>query len=120
MAKRDLASLMSGIIGEKSSAETSKVENNETQLATEVTDEMKENLEARRKRNVGRPRKGEPGSKSNEVRATFIVDPDLVRKVKYISLVESNLLKDVINSALQEYINAWESANGKIRLPNKK
>jgi hypothetical protein len=120
MAKRDLASLMSGIIGEKSPAETTKVENIETQLATEVTDEMKENLEARRKRNVGRPRKGETVSKSNEVRATFIVDPDLVRKVKYISLVEGNLLKDVINSALQEYINAWESANGKIRLPNKK
>jgi hypothetical protein len=34
--------------------------------------------------------------------------------------VEGNLLKDVINSALQEYINARESANGKIRLPNKK
>jgi hypothetical protein len=120
MAKRDLASLMSGIIGEKSPAETPEVESNNAQVAAEVTDEMKENLETRRKRNVGRPRKGETGSKSNEVRATFIVDPDLVRKVKYISLVEGNLLKDVINSALQEYINAWESANGKIRLPKKK
>jgi uncharacterized protein (DUF4415 family) len=120
MAKRDLASLMNGIIGEKTLTETQEVENNDTQVAAEVTDEMKENLEARRKRNVGRPRKDETGSKSNEVRATFIVDPDLLRKVKYISLVEGNLLKDVINSALQEYINAWESKSGRIRLPKKK
>lgn len=85
-----------------------------------VTDEMKENLEAKRRQNVGRPRKGETGSKSEEVRATFIVDPEVVRKLKYISLVESNLLKDVISEALTSYIESWESENGRIRLPKKK
>jgi hypothetical protein len=29
-------------------------------------------------------------------------------------------LKDVVNAALQGYVDAWEAANGKIRLPKKK
>ena len=87
---------------------------------SEVTDEMKESLEAKRRRNVGRPRKGESGSKTSEVRVTFIVDPEVVRKLKYISLVENNLLKDVISEALSSFIEVWESENGKIRLPKKK
>ena len=118
MAKKNLASLMNGIMGDNRPQEP------EAQAieipAAEVTDEMKANLEANRRRNVGRPRKGESGSKANEVRATFIVDPELIRKVKYISLVEGSLLKDVISEALTFYIEAWESDNGKIRLPKKK
>ena len=52
--------------------------------------------------------------------STFIVDPDLVRKVKYISLVEGILLKDVISEALNNYVDAWEEKNKKIRLPKAK
>lgn len=118
MAKKNLASLMNGIMGETKPTEPA-IEQSES-TAVEVTEEMKANLEANRRRNVGRPRKGESGSKTNEVRATFIVDPELIRKVKYISLVESSLLKDVISEALTTYIEAWESENGKIRLPKKK
>lgn len=64
---------------------------------------MKSKLEAKRRENVGRPKKGElakSAKKPQEIRATFIVDPDLLRKVKYISLVEGILLKDVISEAL--------------------
>ena len=84
------------------------------------TEEIKANLEANRRRDVGRPRKGESGSKNNEVRATFIVDPELIRKVKYISFFESSLLKDVISEVLTSYTGAGGSENGKIRLPKKK
>lgn len=121
MAKKNLASLMNGIMGDTkpSEPEVTAVGQPDS-TAAEVTEEMKANLEANRRRNVGRPRKGESGSKTNEVRATFIVDPELIRKVKYISLVESSLLKDVIYEALTSYIEAWESENGKIRLPKKK
>ena len=84
------------------------------------TEEIKANLEANRRRDVGRPRKGESGSKNNEVRATFIVDPELIRKVKYISLFESSLLKDVISEVLTSYTGTEVSENGKIRLPKKK
>lgn len=72
------------------------------------------------RRRVGRPRKGETPVKTEEIRATFIVDPSLVRKMKYISLVEGNLLKDVIGVALENYISQWEAENGKIRLPKTK
>ena len=40
---------------------------------------MKSKLEAKRRENLGRPKKGEPAKstkKAQEIRATFIVDPD--------------------------------------------
>ena len=91
--------------------------------ATASTEKMKSKLEAKRRENVGRPKKGEPAKsakKPQEIRATFIVDPDLVRKVKYISLVEGILLKDVISEALNNYVDVWEEKNKKIRLPKAK
>ena len=113
MAKKNLASLMSGIMGdakfsipEETSSTTQEVP------VSVVTEEMKENLEAKRRQNVGRPRK-----QTTEVRATFIVDPEVVRKLKYVSLAEGSLLKDVIAEALNSYLDTWESENGKIRLP---
>ena len=95
------------------------------QKATEkaATEQMKSKLEAKRRENVGRPKKGETAKsakKPQEIRATFIVDPDLVRKVKYISLVEGILLKDVVSEALNNYVDAWEEKNKKIRLPKAK
>lgn len=87
--------------------------------ATASTEKMK----SKRRENVGRPKKGEPAKsakKPQEIRATFIVDPDLLRKVKYISLVEGILLKDVISEALSNYVDAWEEKNKKIRLPKAK
>ena len=89
---------------------------------TAATEQMKSKLEAKRRENVGRPKKGEAAKsakKPQEIRATFIVDPDLVRKVKYISLVEGILLKDVISEALNSYVDAWEENNRKIKLPKK-
>ena len=91
--------------------------------ATASTEKMKSKLEAKRRENVGRPKKGEPAKsakKPQEIRATFIVDPDLLRKVKYISLVEGILLKDVISEALNNYVDVWEEKNKKIRLPKAK
>ncbi|ROT11948.1 hypothetical protein EEL50_12685 [Muribaculaceae bacterium Isolate-105 (HZI)] len=121
MAKKNLASLMNGIMGDSKPmvSEVSSEERLEIPVS-EVTEEMKDNLEAKRRQKVGRPRKGESGSKVEETRATFIVDPELIRKIKYISLVENNLLKDVISEALSSFIKSWEEENGKIRLPKKK
>ena len=89
----------------------------------EATDKMKSKLEAKRRENVGRPKKGETAKsakKPQEIRATFIVDPDLLQKVKYISLVEGILLKNVISEALNNYVDVWEEKNKKIRLPKAK
>lgn len=65
-------------------------------------------------RKPGRPKKDET---KKEIRATFIVDPELVRKVKYISLMGDRLQKEVINDALTEYISKWETEHGKIKMP---
>ena len=80
----------------------------------EATDKMKSKLEAKK----GETAKS--GKKPHEIRATFIVYPDLLQKVKYISLVEGALLKDVISEALNNYVDKWETDNRKIRLPKRK
>lgn len=108
---------------ESPTATSSKVIPKQEATETAATEQMKSKLEAKRRANVGRPKKGEPAKstkKPQEIRATFIVDPDLLRKVKYISLVEGILLKDVISEALNNYVDAWEEKNKKIRLPKAK
>lgn len=104
-------------------AAPAKVSSKQEATETAATEQMKSKLEAKRRENVGRPKKGETAKsakKPQEIRATFIVDPDLVRKVKYISLVEGILLKDVISEALNNYVDKWETDNRKIRLPKRK
>ena len=153
MSKKNLSLLMDGFMGEANSSDSvqeqavvqapeqveqpavrddkqeslkapsSKVAPNQEATETAATEQMKSKLDAKRRENVGRPKKGEAAKsakKPQEIRATFIVDPDLVRKVKYISLVEGILLKDVISEALNNYVDAWEEKNKKIRLPKAK
>lgn len=102
MAKKNLTLLMDGFIGEaqtssatqqqsiqgksvaQEESQDAKPQNNEVNhvketlsVETETTEQMKSRLEAKRKENVGRPKKGEAAKiakKSQEVRATFIVD----------------------------------------------
>ena len=108
---------------ESPKAVSSKTATKKDANETETTEKMKSRLEAKRRENVGRPKKGETAKstkKPQEIRATFIVDPDLLQKVKYISLVEGALLKDVISEALNNYVDKWETDNRKIRLPKRK
>lgn len=84
-------------------AAPAKASSKQETTETAAPEQLKSKLDAKRRENVGRPKKGETAKsvkKPQEIRATFIVDPDLVRKVKYISLVEGILLKDVISEAL--------------------
>ena len=150
MSKKNLSLLMDGFMGEANQAESvqeqpkeqtteqatvltdkqespkavsSKTATKKDANETETTEKMKSRLEAKRRENVGRPKKGETAKstkKPQEIRATFIVDPDLLQKVKYISLVEGALLKDVISEALNNYVDKWETDNRKIRLPKRK
>lgn len=108
---------------ESPKAAPAKASSKEETTETAATEQMKSKLEAKRRENVGRPKKGETAKsakKPQEIRATFIVDPDLLQKVKYISLVEGALLKDVISEALNNYVDKWETDNRKIRLPKRK
>ena len=153
MSKKNLSLWMDGFMGEASQAESvqeqavvqaaeqveqpavqddkqespkaapAKASSKEETTETAATEQMKSKLEAKRRENVGRPKKGETAKsakKPQEIRATFIVDPDLLQKVKYISLVEGILLKNVISEALNNYVDKWETDNRKIPLPKRK
>ena len=120
--KKDIASLVSAIAGREPQPLQREDENGnlptETAEALHVSDELVEKLNKVRRAKVGRPRKyDEAERRERENRATFIVSRELVRKVKYISLMDSRLLKDVLAEALSEYIAKWETANGIINLP---
>lgn len=117
MAKKNLASLMNGFMG---SPDNEEITDNIQAISDSDLEEMKSNQESRRKKNVGRPRKGLDSQKSSEIRATFIVDPSFLQKIKYISLIDGCLLKDVVSEAFSSYITDWESENGVIRLPKSK
>lgn len=123
---KKIASLIQGIVGETpstpvpTSTETGDV-SPELVESLDITPEMEEALNAARKRRVGRPKKDALSRKNpNEGRATFVVDNDLIRKIKYISLADTILLKDAIAEALSDYISKWEAQNGEINLPKKK
>lgn len=116
MAKKNIASLVSGLMGEQPTSDNASIPTTVTNQEEKITEESAKSG----RRRVGRPRKGETVIPTNEIRATFIVDQDLIRKIKYISLVDDSLLKNVINDALSEYIGNWERENGEIRLPKGK
>ena len=81
------------------------------------------------KKKVGRPKdqtKRKPdktsqeGTKNDETRATFIVKEELLDKVKALAYRDRVLIKDVVNTALQEAVAKYEKKNGEIKpIPKK-
>ena len=60
------------------------------------------------------------GTKEKETRATFIVNEDLLEKLKAIAYWDRALIKDVVNTALQEIVVKYEKKNGDIKpIPKK-
>ena len=60
------------------------------------------------------------GTKENETRATFIVDEALLDKLKAIAYWDRVLIKDGLNSALQDAVDKYEKKNGNIKpIPKK-
>lgn len=102
MAKKNLAALMNGIMGDPIS-ESPDVSSSHEDCPI---------------RKPGRPRRTD-SEKEREVRATFIVNQDILQKIKYVSLVDGCLLKDVIDKALSKYLEDWENHNEKIRIPKR-
>jgi hypothetical protein len=61
------------------------------------------------------------GTRESETRATFIVNEELLDKVKAIAYWERLLIKDVLNTALEDAIAKYTKANGEIKpIPTKK
>ncbi len=60
------------------------------------------------------------GTKENETRATFIVNEELLEKLKAIAYWDRMLIKDVVNAALEEAVTKYEKKNGDIKPMPKK
>lgn len=121
MAKKtDMASLINGIVGDApQTRHTDKSELDEATIdSLSISPELVEKLNAVRRAKVGRP-KGSTTAKPREHRATFIIHEDIIYKLKYISLMDSRLLKDVVSEALLAAIENWESENGEITVKQK-
>jgi len=60
------------------------------------------------------------GTKENETRATFIINEELLEKLKAIAYWDRVLIKEVINTSLLETVQKYEKKNGDIKpIPNK-
>lgn len=60
------------------------------------------------------------GTKENETRATFIINEELLEKLKAIAYWDRVLIKDVVKTALQETVAKYEKKNGDIKpIPKK-
>lgn len=117
MAKKNLASLMSGIIGESS---PSLMAENAPQ---EVAKTSVENISATPEKEAekGTAKRGRPVVNKEPVTSvTFNAPESVLSKLKYISFVDGITQKDIIISSLLSYIDSWEAENGPVRLPKKK
>lgn len=60
------------------------------------------------------------GTKEKETRATFIVNEDLLDKLKSIAYWDRKLIKQVVDTALQEAVTKYEKKNGAVKpIPKK-
>ena len=60
------------------------------------------------------------GTKENETRATFIINEDLLDKLKAMAYWDRVLIKDVVNTALQDTVAKYEKKKGDIKPVPKK
>ena len=60
------------------------------------------------------------GTKEKETRATFIVNEDLLEKMKSLAYWDRILIKDIVNNAFEDYISRHEKKNGEIKEMPKK
>jgi hypothetical protein len=60
------------------------------------------------------------GTKDKETRATFIVNEELLEKLKAIAYWDRCLIKDVVNTALQDVVAKYQKKNGDIKPVPKK
>jgi hypothetical protein len=45
-------------------------------------------------------------------KASFNVRPELIKKLKYIALVDDTTQTDIVNNLLSDYVEKWEKKNG--------
>ena len=117
MSKKNFTRGLNSLLGEKP----------KTKITKKGAKDFIKNMESQIKK-VGRPvtqfkeitKTSQEGTKENETRATFIVNEDLLEKLKAIAYWDRLLIKDVINSAFEETISKHEKKHGAIKpIPTK-
>lgn len=99
MSKKNFSGGLSSLLGESSIT-----------VAPEVIEKPKKEIK----------KTSQEGTKENETRATFIVNEDLLEKIKAVAYWERLLLKDVINTSIEDYITKYQKKFGDIKpIPNK-
>ena len=128
MSKKNFTGGLSSLLGEQ--VEKPKKAKNyieDESVFFDLSNEDKAKRE-KEKRKVGRPqtvfktitKSSQEGTKENETRATFIVDEALLDKLKAIAYWDRVLIKEVINSALQDVVAKYEKKNGTVKpIPKK-
>lgn len=109
MAKRNLTSVMSGIMGNDAKPVEEVVE-----VTTMEKVKTEPKAEPKPRKGPGRPRKGEVREPDDSIRATFVGDRQIIRSLKYIAIMEDCMLKEIIDDAFKSYIEKWEKKNGPI------
>ena len=98
------------------------------ETALEYLKELDKEISKDAKAKVGRPvtqfkeitKSSQEGTKENETRATFIVNEELLDKLKAIAYWDRVMIKEVINNALEDAVAKYEKKAGKIKpIPTK-
>lgn len=105
MAKKNLSTLMDGLMGDKQAA------SDEDPAPYGMPHD-----EPVAKAGPGRPRKVQVANGSNEIRSTIIVDEQVMKRLKYVSLVEGKMIKTVLGEAFADFLAKWEAEHGKINI----
>jgi hypothetical protein len=123
MSKKNFTGGINSLLGDGPKKKT------RTRFQTEIEETpIKESLETIELRKRGRPqtqfkeitKTSQEGTKENETRATFIINEDLLEKLKAIAYWDRVLIKDVVNTALQDTIAKYEKKSGAIKpIPKK-
>ena len=122
MSKKNFSGGLNSLLGEK----PAKKKELTLETAKDFLDELSEATKDKPK--VGRPKTqfkeitkmSQLGTKEKETRATFIVNEELLEKLKAIAYWDRQLIKDVINTALQETVAKYEKKSGAIKpIPKK-
>jgi len=133
MTKKNFTGGINSLLGDQKPKPRKRFETGDekpTRKRFETGDEKptRKRLEGKIKNKVGRPqtqfkeitKSSQEGTKENETRATFIVNEDLLDKIKLIAYWDRVLIKDVINGAFKEAVERYEKKNGPLKQEPKK
>lgn len=53
---------------------------------------------------------------AKSLKGAFLMRPTLLKKIKYIALVDDENQYDIVDAALSKHVAEWEKKNGEIKL----